>query len=452
MTQKSPFAGWRNPPNRLKSFLFAAALPVSLSIFANQAAMAMPEGRCPAGSAASTDADQEVCARDVSGAEDSAILQSLDALYAHGLDPARYTVGAASPRGAWLLAAAHLRRGALYAETLKPRQEADTALAETFDALPTDSDAEAYSAALDALAPTSSLYAALQAELGQHQQSPLTSAQAEAAAAAQARIASLRASLERLRWLPRENTERQIYANIPTFEVVALAGDTEVSRHVAIFGEEDRQTPEFSDSITYLEFSPWWNVPASMARRDKLPDFQSDPGQIEELGYKVFDASGEGVNAANINWDSVSADDFPYRLRQAPGPENALGQVKIMFPNEHAIYLHDTPHTALFDQSDRALSAGCIRVEDIAALSEWLLEDTSGWGKAEIAAAKGSGTETRANLAAPVSIHMVYLTAFPAADGGITYAPDVYGLDAALLPALAGNTSGAVTASVSSSN
>ncbi|MFN7057047.1 L,D-transpeptidase family protein, partial [Hyphomonas sp.] len=296
MTQKSPFAGWCNPPSRLKSFLFAAALPVSLSIFANLTAMAMPEGSCPAGSAVSTDAAPEACAQDASGAVNGAILQSLDALTAHGLDPARYIANGASPRDAWLLAATHLRRGAIDAETLAPRLEADAALAETFNALPTDADAEAYSAALNALAPTSSLYAALQTELAQHQQSPLTSAEAKAASDAQARMASLRASLERLRWLPRENTERQIYANIPTFEVVALTGDTEVSRHVAIFGEEDRQTPEFSDSITYLEFSPWWNVPASMARRDKLPDFQNDPGEIEELGYKVLDASGNPVN------------------------------------------------------------------------------------------------------------------------------------------------------------
>ncbi len=265
MTQKSPFAGACTAPGRLNSFLFTAALPVSISIFANQAAMAMPEGTCPAGSAASTHAAPAVCAQDAPGAETGAILRSLDALCAHGLDPARYTAGGASPRDAWLLAATHLRRGAIDAETLAARQKADTALGETFDALPADSDADAYSGALDALAPASSLYASLKAELAAHQQSSLTSAQPEAASAAQARSASLRASLERLRWLPREDTRRQIYANIPTFEVVALTGDTEVSRHVAIFGEEDRQTPEFSDSITYLEFSPWWNVPASMA-------------------------------------------------------------------------------------------------------------------------------------------------------------------------------------------
>lgn len=113
------------------------------------------------------------------------------------------------------------------------------------------------------------------------------------------------------------------------------------------------------------------------------------------------------MNAANINWDTVSADDYPYWLRQAPGPDTALGQVKIMFPNEHAISLHDTPHTELFDQSGRALSAGCIRVEDITALSEWLLDGAAGWDRPRIDAAQGSGTETRATLSAPVSIHMV---------------------------------------------
>lgn len=178
-----------------------------------------------------------------------------------------------------------------------------------------------------------------------------------------------------------------------------------------------------------------------MARIDKLPDFQNDPGEIEALGYKVINASGNEVDAAGIDWDTVSASDFPYRLRQAPGPDNALGQVKFMFPNEHAVYLHDTPHTEMFSRDQLDLSAGCVRVENAVSLSEWVLEETSGWERDSIDTAIASGTETRATLAAPMSIHLVYLTAFPAADGSITYAPDVYGLNAELLPALAGDAS-----------
>ncbi len=429
-------AGWRGLPHRFKTFLLAAALPVSMAVGANQTAMAMPEAGCAAGSATNTDAASEVCLQDAAGTQDDARLQSLEVLSAHGLDPAVYTGGGASAREAWLLAATHLRRGVLEPETLTPRQEADTALAATASALAPDADASAYRAALEALAPASPLYAALKAEL-ELQQDALDAADAEASAAAQGRIGALRASLERLRWLPPENSPRQIYANIPTFEVIAFSGETEVSRHKAIFGELDRETPAFSDSIGYLEFSPWWNLPASMSRKDKLPQFRSDPGDIERLGYQVFDAAGDRVDTESIDWDAVPAAGFPYRIRQAPGPENALGQVKFMFPNQHAIYLHDTPDTDLFSQEQRTFSAGCVRVEDAVALSEWVLEDTPGWDRAKIDSAIASGTATRAKLAAPMSIHIVYLTAFPAADGSISYAPDVYGLDAAILPALA---------------
>ncbi len=430
---------WFGPPGRVRAVLFAVALPVSMAVCANQTAMALPEAGCPAGSAANTDATPVDCAEAAAPA-DAAMLQALDALSAHGLDPAFYTADGAGAREAWLLAATHLRRGVLDPKTLAPRQEADMALAATLEALPPESDAAAYRAALEALAPASPLYAALTAELERQKGALPNAADPEAASTAQAQIASVLASLERLRWLPRETTPKQIYANIPSFEVIALSGETEVSRHAAIFGELKRQTPEFSDSIAYLEFSPWWNVPASMARNDKLPQFQNDPGAIARLGYRILDSAGKVVDAANIDWAAVSASAFPYRIRQAPGPANALGRVKFMFPNRYSVYLHDTPDPGLFSHEQRAFSAGCIRVQDALELAEWVLEDTPEWDRAEIDAAVASGTETRATLAAPMSIHIVYLTAFPAADGSISYAPDVYGRDANILPALASYT------------
>ncbi|MFN7163405.1 MAG: L,D-transpeptidase family protein, partial [Hyphomonas sp.] len=335
---------WRAVSRKFFAVLFALALPVLASEAKAQAAASARDSECPAEVSASTDAITAGCA------QDAAMLQSLDALSAHGLDPAAYTVGGASARDAWLLAATHLRRGVLDPETLTPRMTADLALAASLDAVPAESNAAAYSTALEALSPTSSLYAALQTELQRQQYGQSTSKDPLVTAAAGTRIAKLLVSLEHLRWLPHETTPRRIYANIPTFEVVAVSGEKEVSRHVAIFGELDRQTPEFSESIEYLEFSPWWYVPASIARDEKLAQFQRDPGEVERLGYRIFNSSGKRVNAAKIDWDAVSASDFPYRIRQAPGPANALGQVKFMFPNSQSIYLHDTPDGGLFAQ------------------------------------------------------------------------------------------------------
>ncbi|MFN3912191.1 murein L,D-transpeptidase [Hyphomonas sp.] len=361
-----------------------------------------------------------------------AIREALGLLSAHGLDPATYPD--ADPAAAWRLAATHLRHGAVDRETLTPRRQADPSLA----GLPPASSAAGYRAALEAMAPASPLYAALKAELARQMAARPVLADAGAIDLAEAQIASLRASLERLRWLPRETAEREVYANIPGFDVIAFSGGAEVSRRAAIIGQMNHQTPEFSDSIDYIVFNPWWDVPDSIARRDKLAQFRRDPGSIQRLGYQILDRAGKKVNAASIDWASVSAAAFPYRIRQAPGPANALGQVKLIFPNPYNVYLHDTPDRSLFAETQRTFSSGCIRVENPVELAVWVLEDTPGWDRARIDAALASGAETRATLAAPVPVHIVYLTAFPAADGHIVYAPDVYGRDAPLLEALGG--------------
>lgn len=415
-----------------RAMLIALALSLAVSPGAPQTAA---QAACAASPPGNTESPLAVCAG-ADASADAAIWAALEGLSAHGLDPAAYRTEGATTRSAWILAATHLRQGVLEPDTLAPRIAAGEALTASFSAVPPGAGAAAYRAALDALAPPSHLYAALQTELARQQYALATSSDPKTLAAAQARHEKLLVSLEHLRWLPHETTARQIYANIPTFEVVAFSSETEVSRHVAIYGELNRQTPEFSDSIEYLDFSPWWNVPASIARKDKLPQFRADPGAIERLDYRILDRSGKAVGAEGIDWDSVSADAFPYRIRQAPGPANALGQVKFIFPNAQSIYVHDTPDQDLFARTQRAISAGCIRVQDAVALSEWVLEDTPGWDRPRIESVIGSRTATRARLAAPMAIHIIYLTAFPAADGSMAYAPDVYGRDGAVRQAL----------------
>jgi len=195
------------------------------------------------------------------------------------------------------------------------------------------------------------------------------------------KINQLRVNLERWRWLPNDLGQRHLRANIAAFDVTAWNKGVVESRHLTMVGRTYRKTPVFSDSIKYLVFNPWWETPHSLATRDKLPTFQRDPGAVERLGFQILDRQGQVVPATSINWNEVSRSNFPYRMRQKPGELNAMGQVKIMFPNKHNVYFHDTPNRGLFAQRQRAFSSGCLRTENPIGLSTWLLSETEGWDR-----------------------------------------------------------------------
>ena len=252
----------------------------------------------------------------------------------------------------------------------------------------------------------------------------------------QSRIDALRVNLERLRWLPDDLGRRHVRVNIAEFKVTAWNAGRIERTHLGIVGKPYRKTPVFSDAFQYMVFNPWWETPRSLTLRDKLPTFQRDPGAAKRLGFQVLDSSGKALPIETINWNNYSASDFPYRIRQSPGETNALGQVKMMFPNRHAVYLHDTPTRGLFAQRQRAFSSGCIRTQDPLDLSEWLLSETPGWDRARIDEAIASGKETRANLAERVPVHILYMTSVVGADGGVRYLDDVYDRDAKVLAGL----------------
>lgn len=252
-----------------------------------------------------------------------------------------------------------------------------------------------------------------------------------------AKIDRVRINLERLRWLPGDLGERHVRVNIAGFEVSAYENGVRVQTHRAIVGRLERQTPVFSNHIRYVVFNPWWETPVSIARKDELPLFRRDPGAVERLGFQVLDrTTGEVVDPASIDWHEVSARHFPYRLRQAPGPLNALGQVKIMFPNRHNVYLHDTPKRQLFDRSQRSFSSGCIRVQDVLDLVRWLLDDPERWGPGQIQAVVNRGDERVVRLPRQVPVHILYLTAVSTPGGMVRYLPDLYRRDDAVLTAL----------------
>jgi L,D-transpeptidase YcbB len=254
------------------------------------------------------------------------------------------------------------------------------------------------------------------------------------------RIAQLRANLERWRWLPRDLGEEYILVNIAGFSMsVHSNGETVMTQRVVV-GTPYRRTPVFTGRMTYLVLNPSWEVPHRLAVRDQLPRIRNDEDYLERMGFSVLQGWGteeRRIDPEEIDWDALSPRHFPYRLRQAPGPENALGQVKFMFPNHHNVYLHDTPARGLFAHEERALSSGCIRIEDPDRLTRWLLtERAEVLNSEQIRTILDSGRETTVRLNRPLSVHLLYWTAWVNDDDQVQYRRDLYERDSVLIEAL----------------
>jgi murein L,D-transpeptidase YcbB/YkuD len=250
------------------------------------------------------------------------------------------------------------------------------------------------------------------------------------------RIAQLRANLERWRWLHIPPGERHLRVNIADFRLEAWDQQVLEREHRVIVGSLYRSTPSFSGRISRIVFAPWWEVPRRLAVQDKLPLFRRDPGAFERLGFELLDRSGAPVDARTVDWNKLHAEHFPYRLRQRPGPLNALGQVKILFPNAHDVYLHDTPSRGLFARVRRDFSSGCIRVEQALELSEWLLADMPEWTRERIDRSVATAAEVSAIPARKVPVYIIYRTISFDDDGSVRFLNDLYDRDTALLAAL----------------
>jgi murein L,D-transpeptidase YcbB/YkuD len=258
-------------------------------------------------------------------------------------------------------------------------------------------------------------------------------------AAVEKQVRQIELNLERWRWLPRDLGDRYILVNVPDFELeVHDAGQVPLSMKVVV-GSKTTPTPIFSDTMTHIVFSPYWNVPDSIAEGETLPAVQADPQFLERNGIEVVDTSGQKVDAGEIDWSSFSAEDgsIPYRFRQRPGSTNSLGLVKFIFPNEFDVYLHDTPADALFNRKFRALSHGCVRVEQPQALAEYLLKDQPEWTQDRIKEAMHAGEEKHVKLQRPISVHLAYWTVRADEDGTVRFRDDIYNRDARALAQLA---------------
>ena len=191
-----------------------------------------------------------------------------------------------------------------------------------------------------------------------------------------ARIDQIRVNLERARWVLHEIKGDFVLVDVAGFDVSWFRGDEPVWTSKVIVGRPYRETPIFRSTITYVVFNPTWTVPPGILVKDKLPVIQRDPGYLKKNNIRVIDSQGREVDPYKVNWKAYGPGRLPpYQLRQDPGDDNALGLVKIMFPNPYAVYLHDTPSKSLFDKDERTFSSGCIRVQKAFELAEIVLSD-----------------------------------------------------------------------------
>ncbi|MDQ1303534.1 MAG: L,D-transpeptidase YcbB [Pseudomonadota bacterium] len=251
------------------------------------------------------------------------------------------------------------------------------------------------------------------------------------------RIDQLRLSLERARWVADDTAGEVIVVNIAGSEVYAVRNGERFWARRAVVGRVNRQTPVFRGAMTWLELNPTWTVPPTILREDVLPRLRRDPGYLAEHQLSVIDARGRVVDPRTIDWQRVG-DRPPWTFRQAPGPKNSLGRIKFMFPNPHAVFLHDTPARELFERTRRLLSSGCVRIEDPLSLAEILLADPARWNRQSLQAAIDTGKTQRVSLPRPWPVLMLYWTAELDAAGRLRFLPDVYDRDPALLAALNG--------------
>lgn len=253
------------------------------------------------------------------------------------------------------------------------------------------------------------------------------------------RIKQTMINMERWRWLPGCLEERHILINIANFELKVVEEGQTIKAMRVIVGRHYRQTPVFSGKMTYLVINPYWNVPPGIAGKDILPEVRKDIEYLANNNMRALQGWGANtveIDPATVDWKKVTARNLPYRFRQDPGPDNALGRFKFMFPNKFHVYLHDTPKRELFLKAIRTFSSGCIRVENPFDLAEYLLSDRSEWKRDDIKRMIDRSVERIVTIRNPMPVHLLYWTAWADREGTINFRRDIYGRDKRLYAAL----------------
>ncbi len=239
-------------------------------------------------------------------------------------------------------------------------------------------------------------------------------------------------NMERMRWLTRNLGTRHIFVNQAAYMAQMIDGGREIHKMRVIVGKPKHPTPMFSDEMERVVFNPYWNVPRSIIGAEYMPRLWNDPGYLDRKGFEVIDRRGKRVSSYNVDWWSYSGKTLPYNVRQPPSRANALGEIKFMFPNKHAVYMHDTPKRNLFSNSERAYSHGCVRIQDPRKFAELVL----GWSANQVANAVEAGQNRPVELDQTIPVHMTYFTMWPDDSGKLTSRADFYQRDKALKRAL----------------
>jgi len=241
------------------------------------------------------------------------------------------------------------------------------------------------------------------------------------------RLAQLKTNVGRLKAMSGNLGDRYVMCNIPAAQIEAVENGVAVGRYTAVVGRPSRPSPDVNSKITEINFNPYWTVPVSIVRRDLVPLMQKDPNYLASEHIHIYDMRGNELQPSQINWNSNEA--VNYRFRQDPGDFNSLGTLRIQFASPDGVYMHDTPEKGLFGDDMRFHSSGCVRVQNVRDLVDWLLRDTPNWSREQIDATIKSGQRVDARLVKAVPVYWVYVTAWATPDGVVQFRDDIYNKD-----------------------
>ncbi|KQU90011.1 hypothetical protein ASD12_27850 [Mesorhizobium sp. Root102] len=244
------------------------------------------------------------------------------------------------------------------------------------------------------------------------------------------KLLKVEVALEELRWLPSDLGSPRVFINQPAFTASYIDNGEEKLKTRVVIGRTTNQTAFFFKEIKQVDFHPYWGVPQSIIVNEMLPRLRNDPGYLDRAGYEVTDSRGKRIPSSAVNWGAYGAN-IPYSVRQQPSEANALGELKILFPNKHAIYMHDTPQKSFFQRDMRALSHGCVRLQDPRGMAAAVL----GTSVDDIAEKLKHGHATE-NVTRTIPVYVAYFTAWPDMSGKVEYFGDIYDRDSRLKQAL----------------
>ena len=249
------------------------------------------------------------------------------------------------------------------------------------------------------------------------------------------RVRQIELNLERWRQVPRNLGERFIMVNTASFQLEFVENDQRLMKMRVVAGRRSRSTPEVSSELTYLVINPYWHIPHGIAKRDILPKIQEDPDYLVRQSILVFEnweSDAPKIDAQSVEWSEVTERSFAFKLRQEPGPRNALGRIKFAFPNQFSVYLHGTPAQGLFRKAQRDFSSGCVRIEKPIELASLLLESEPGWTRKRIINTVRTGKTQVVRLSEKIPVHLSYWTSWVDENETIHFRDDIYGRDKSL--------------------